>query len=267
MKDGNFFGEIALMDPNSKRTASVVAIGYCYLFVLTNEDLSAIFKSFPHEQKIFTRVASARKEKDKLRQYIEKYFVFVSAHGDLVKDILEAFVLLDPWEIDGQKIISQAYKASALYYIAKGEVVLRDAATAQAKNAESVIQTSTAVTSLGPGDFFGRLQIVSFLKSVKCIAFAYLRLSFSIGNIAECNHKYEAALRHTKPDDAIIFVLTEERYQELLIKYNAKDATALIEQFIFINRTKDTYPKSRISLSRLSIKGHTTVEPIADETE
>ncbi len=43
-------GEIAVLQEQSQRTASIQAVNYCDLFVLTHEDLHNVFRSFPHEK-------------------------------------------------------------------------------------------------------------------------------------------------------------------------------------------------------------------------
>jgi hypothetical protein len=44
LKEGDHFGEIALLEENSVRTATIKAVGFCDLFVLTKEDLETVFK-------------------------------------------------------------------------------------------------------------------------------------------------------------------------------------------------------------------------------
>lgn len=49
LSEGDFFGELALIEPHNVRTATVQAVGFADLFVLTRHDLHAALRSFPHE--------------------------------------------------------------------------------------------------------------------------------------------------------------------------------------------------------------------------
>ena len=67
---GGFFGEIAVLQDMSRRTASIEAVNYCDLFVLTHEDMATLFKSFPAEKQIILHVADTRRAKDLLRRVL-----------------------------------------------------------------------------------------------------------------------------------------------------------------------------------------------------
>ena len=59
LKDGGFFGEIALLY-DTKRTASIVARTYCDMFVLTKEDFKKVMKKFPTQSKGIKEIAKER---------------------------------------------------------------------------------------------------------------------------------------------------------------------------------------------------------------
>eukprot|EP00667_Euglena_gracilis_P004863 EG_transcript_4893 len=59
LRDGGFFGEIALLY-DTKRTATIVARTYCDLFVLNKEDLKKVMKKFPEQSKVIQEVAHER---------------------------------------------------------------------------------------------------------------------------------------------------------------------------------------------------------------
>eukprot|EP01063_Lacrimia_lanifica_P001762 TRINITY_DN1090_c0_g2_i1.p1 TRINITY_DN1090_c0_g2~~TRINITY_DN1090_c0_g2_i1.p1 ORF type:complete len:556 (+),score=197.60 TRINITY_DN1090_c0_g2_i1:119-1786(+) len=59
LKDGGFFGEIALLY-DTKRTASIVARTYCDMFVLTKEDFKKVMKRFPQQSKGIKEIAHER---------------------------------------------------------------------------------------------------------------------------------------------------------------------------------------------------------------
>ncbi|KAJ9464842.1 Cyclic nucleotide-gated cation channel [Diplonema papillatum] len=60
LRDGSFFGEVALLFNDSRRTATVVTSSYCDLFVLTKEDFDTIQESFPDQSKAIMKAASKR---------------------------------------------------------------------------------------------------------------------------------------------------------------------------------------------------------------
>eukprot|EP01012_Entosiphon_sulcatum_P005336 TRINITY_DN1234_c0_g1_i1.p1 TRINITY_DN1234_c0_g1~~TRINITY_DN1234_c0_g1_i1.p1 ORF type:complete len:503 (-),score=163.30 TRINITY_DN1234_c0_g1_i1:295-1803(-) len=79
LKDGGFFGEIALLY-DTKRTASIVARTYCDMFVLTKEDFKKVMKKFPAQSKgikeiakeRFQSIVDAEKNKEKSEQQVKK---------------------------------------------------------------------------------------------------------------------------------------------------------------------------------------------------
>jgi ATP-binding cassette, subfamily B, bacterial len=63
LQDGDFFGEIALID-NVPRTATVRARTACLLLVLTREDFLRVLEASPELRALFERAAHARREAD-----------------------------------------------------------------------------------------------------------------------------------------------------------------------------------------------------------
>jgi len=59
LKDGGFFGEIALLY-DTKRTASIVARTYCDMFILTKDDFKKVMKKFPAQSKGIKEIAKER---------------------------------------------------------------------------------------------------------------------------------------------------------------------------------------------------------------
>jgi CRP-like cAMP-binding protein len=59
MKDGTFFGEIALLN-EVRRTASVKTLTYCELFVLEREDFEQEMEDYPDFAKHVQAVAESR---------------------------------------------------------------------------------------------------------------------------------------------------------------------------------------------------------------
>eukprot|EP00667_Euglena_gracilis_P004610 EG_transcript_4629 len=59
MKEGGFFGEIALLY-NTKRTATIVAKTYCDLFILAKEDLTKVMKRWPEQAEAIQAAAKER---------------------------------------------------------------------------------------------------------------------------------------------------------------------------------------------------------------
>jgi CRP-like cAMP-binding protein len=69
--EGGFFGEICVIADNAQRTASIQAINFCDVFVLSYEDLQTLFKTFPLEKQIIMHVAETRRAKDLLRKVLQ----------------------------------------------------------------------------------------------------------------------------------------------------------------------------------------------------
>jgi len=95
---GGFFGEIAVLQDMAVRTASIEAVNYCDLFVLTHEDMSNLFKNFPAEKQIILHVADTRRAKDMLRRQLNDDKLLVRekvgggiADGKLVQLLLDLF--------------------------------------------------------------------------------------------------------------------------------------------------------------------------------
>uniref|UniRef100_A0A7S1KYQ1 Cyclic nucleotide-binding domain-containing protein n=1 Tax=Neobodo designis TaxID=312471 RepID=A0A7S1KYQ1_NEODS len=59
LKDGMFFGEIAIMY-DTKRTASIVARTYCDMFVLTKDDFKKVLRKFPASSREVQEIAKTR---------------------------------------------------------------------------------------------------------------------------------------------------------------------------------------------------------------
>eukprot|EP00755_Sulcionema_specki_P028763 Sspe_Gene.90626::Locus_62151_Transcript_1_1_Confidence_1.000_Length_2060::g.90626::m.90626/K04950/CNGA3; cyclic nucleotide gated channel alpha 3 len=60
LRDGSFFGEVALLFNDSRRTATVIASQFCDLFVLRKEDFDLIKESFPDQSRAIQRAAQKR---------------------------------------------------------------------------------------------------------------------------------------------------------------------------------------------------------------
>ena len=52
LRDGSFFGEVALLFNDSRRTATVITSLYCDLYVLRKEDFDSIQEQFPDQSKV-----------------------------------------------------------------------------------------------------------------------------------------------------------------------------------------------------------------------
>jgi CPA1 family monovalent cation:H+ antiporter len=58
---GDFFGEMALLDPNRRRGADVTALSYCQLLILGHDDLRTLFATEPAIREKISKVAQDRK--------------------------------------------------------------------------------------------------------------------------------------------------------------------------------------------------------------
>jgi len=59
---GDFFGEMALLDPSGRRAADVTALSYCQLLILREEDLRTLFATEPAIREQIRQVAHDRQE-------------------------------------------------------------------------------------------------------------------------------------------------------------------------------------------------------------
>lgn len=77
--DGSFFGEIALLDPNLKRTANVQAISACELYTLSREALEEVLKHYPDFARAMYVIAESRLAKTR-----DDYLKLKKAHDESV---------------------------------------------------------------------------------------------------------------------------------------------------------------------------------------
>merc|ERR1711988_852520 len=66
LKEGTYFGEVALLVPGVRRSASVVATTFCEVLVLDKDDFENVLKLFPAEQKLLHRKSLERMASMKL---------------------------------------------------------------------------------------------------------------------------------------------------------------------------------------------------------
>jgi CPA1 family monovalent cation:H+ antiporter len=57
---GDFFGEMALLDPSGRRGADVTALSYCQLLILRDDDLRTLFATQPGIREKIWKVAHDR---------------------------------------------------------------------------------------------------------------------------------------------------------------------------------------------------------------
>jgi CRP-like cAMP-binding protein len=67
MKDGMFFGEIALIY-KTKRTATIVARTFCDMYVLTKEDFAKVMRKYPEQSRGIKTVAKERMEANQKKE-------------------------------------------------------------------------------------------------------------------------------------------------------------------------------------------------------
>lgn len=120
LRDGAFFGEIALLEDETRRTASIRALTFCELFVLTRDDMDAVCRTFPEERGVLRRVAEERKARDKLRKSL--------CDEPLLASVSEGFMreLCDSFAVENIKSGSRVFRATdpieKLFFVAAGEV-------------------------------------------------------------------------------------------------------------------------------------------------
>jgi hypothetical protein len=84
MKKGSFFGEIALLDEECRRTCDVESVTYTNLSVLSKADLEDAFNDFPEQKEFFKLVSEFRLSQGStmsIKQIVD------AAHEQMLKNV------------------------------------------------------------------------------------------------------------------------------------------------------------------------------------
>jgi CRP-like cAMP-binding protein len=167
---GGCFGEIAVLDTSSTRTATIRAANYCDLFCLTHENMEVMFKSFPHERGVISKVAATRRAKDLLRKSLQDKALLARQRlrgfdfePNLVGFLVELF---EPVEVEEEAawpnnlgyIFHREMTAEALYFIGKGFVDIYKHQETSEENSETEENEPMLVCRLAEGMFCGEIS-------------------------------------------------------------------------------------------------------------
>ncbi len=156
LKDGNFFGEIALLN-SIPRTVSVRATDYCELAYLEKEAFDKVLEKFPTFSERVEAVAEERlsndeqyiQKKELYKDMIKKVPLLQTAESALIREILLALQSrnCNP----GEFVVRKGEIGDSMYFLGKGsvEVIGEDG--------------KTVILTLKDGSFFGEIAL---LKSI-----------------------------------------------------------------------------------------------------
>jgi voltage-gated potassium channel len=144
LSSGAYFGEIALLNPNEKRTASVRSLTYCDVLSLSREAFEDVLEKFPRAGEAIRAVATQRMQRQR-RLEIIRTLPLVS---NSPIEFLEALVnhLHSQAVMPDVSVVEEGTIGEEMYFVVKGS--LRVSARGQ------------ALGSLTEGDFFGEIGLL-----------------------------------------------------------------------------------------------------------
>jgi voltage-gated potassium channel len=127
LTSGDYFGEIALLEANSTRTATIVAKGFCDLFVLQNTDFNKVTRIYPEQLARMQYQAALRRSRSALVAALHKVpdFDHVPERDKLIKALVSRFKPLAAEWMSGDTIFDTLDIANTLYFIGQGLVEIR----------------------------------------------------------------------------------------------------------------------------------------------
>jgi CRP-like cAMP-binding protein len=129
LTSGQFFGEIAMIEDKSIRSATISAKSFCDLFVLMKNDFLKVTKSYPEQLARMQFAAAQRRGKDNMIKVLTrcKHFAKVTdARERFIGDLVKSFELVDKQFVGGDLVFDSHDKADALYFIGDGFIEIRE---------------------------------------------------------------------------------------------------------------------------------------------
>lgn len=191
---GQFFGEIALLTP-LRRTATVTAKGDCELLALTHADLNEVMASHPYVREELQRFVHERLISNLLTSSV----LFFPLPDNQRLDLARQFAI----EIApaGSPLIEEGKSADGLYLIAAGELDIYKTRP----DGEMLY-----LESLGPGQFFGELSLLTDSVSMNSITprqdATLLKLDGRV---------FMSVMRHYPRVLDVLRAVAQQRYQEM----------------------------------------------------
>ena len=174
MRDGDFFGEIALLY-DTPRTASIIADQPTQLFILSRACFGSVIDAHPTDAEPIKKIARERLELYVLNDLVKKVPIFGAAEdANIIKRIIAALI---PRSIcKGGWAVKEGESANEMFFVSRGELRV----IMEVNGKEVVAQ------SLRDGDFCGEVAMVfdtprtaSIMAAVKTQVFVLTRTSFN----------------------------------------------------------------------------------------
>ncbi|KAJ9450385.1 cAMP-dependent protein kinase regulatory subunit [Diplonema papillatum] len=144
MRDGDFFGEVALVY-DTPRTASISAATATLLFVLVKEDITPLMEQYPAVAESIRNVARDRFQAFIVHDLVCKVPLFASVTNDaFIQDIVKKLI---PVSInEGDSVIEESSEGNEMYFISRGDL--------------EVTANGKTINTLRDGDSFGEVGLV-----------------------------------------------------------------------------------------------------------
>ncbi|KAJ3321174.1 Potassium voltage-gated channel sub H member 7 [Boothiomyces sp. JEL0866] len=120
LSNSQFFGEIAILQADTRRTASVKSAGNGELLSLSRVELQGVLKKYPKILESLKKTVEKRLARDGLRARILEIPIFKEANASFVLELIDN--LSTEIHFSEDKIITQGDLADAMYFITFGEV-------------------------------------------------------------------------------------------------------------------------------------------------
>ena len=149
--EGGFFGEIALLHDQCIRTATIVCLSGCDMFVLSRRDLDKVCSRFPEERSKISLVADRRTAQDLLRETLHNDSMLRDLSREALQLLEQSFVteVVSP----DTEVFHQYQTADVLYFIGKGSVVLsKEKDTAKESNSTQQQQPPKSISNVSLAD-------------------------------------------------------------------------------------------------------------------
>ncbi|KAJ3272741.1 hypothetical protein HDV01_005269 [Terramyces sp. JEL0728] len=144
MSAGMYFGEIAIIMENTKRTVNIVAATFCTLYSLSKYDLNTIIVGHPELADKMLQVASERIFNDKIRNILTKVPFLKTASNDVVAKLAKLIQIV-PFQA-GDQIYDIGMPGDSMFFIISGEIGIYD--------------EERKISHLTEGQFFGEICLI-----------------------------------------------------------------------------------------------------------
>jgi len=141
---GSYFGEIALLY-SDKRTASVVALTFCDVLMLTKDQFEYVLQQFPREREQINNVAKDRIIAHRKRKLIRR-LPFLNHSNPEFTDAIVPHMTYKIYK-KGEYIIKEKEAGNEMYFLDKGSV-------------EVSLSDGSVLSTIPEGGFFGEIALL-----------------------------------------------------------------------------------------------------------